>query len=460
MLTPYRKKLTLICAIILALIVIFYGTVYILCKIYLNPKTIQETIVNQAKVKFNRTVTVGNDIEFDIDWDMSPHLVLHDVAIANSPWASNPHILTAKEIEFHFSLANILLKQISIHTVNLIEPAVYLETKGSQTNWDDLHNDINATPSSTLRLTMHKIQVEHGTLSYNNDKTDIEKLDFVTRNDFSNMHFHLQATHHNLPIKATIEIDSLITYFKLNIVTMHVGNSDITGNLNIEKSPVKISGKFESDKLVLSDFLNNGANTSGEYVISKSPIPVALLRGSEFDVTVKIGVVDLGGLQLNKFALQAKNVKDVINIKLNPGAIIDNGKLDLNIDYNLNPATPTLSLQAKTTTLQFESILRQMFGKAPIEGSSLDFSSNLQGQGSDFNTIVGSLSGQILLVAGPGEFENSAAAMGSVFTNVLSSVITFDKQLPSTGFKCGVMNFKVNNGVANARNGIGVEAAS
>lgn len=455
----YQRKLTIISIIILVVLGLSYGTVYLLCKIYLQPAKIKEILVNQVQQRFDRNISLSDDIHLTIDWDMSPNLVLHNFTLSNSTWASQPHIFTADTIELNFSLTDLLFKNLNIYSINLVKPQLFIEINDKQNNISDLEKDTNSPGERKINLNIQKISLEDGLFVYNIDKFKIQNLDLKIK-DTSKFHLNLQGSHEDLPIKATIDIELMKSYFKLNIINLLMEKSDLSGNLAIEYDPIRVTGEFKSNNFNIKDFTTDNPNPSGEYTIPSVAIPVAMLKGSEFDVSAEFKKLLVAGINISNVNVKASNNKNVLTIQLSPAATIAGGKLNLNLSYDLNPKTPTLSIDAKTSTLQLENVLKEMFGKSPIAGSTLDFSANLKSSGADLHSIVGSLHGKILITAGPGQFLNESASLGNIFTNVLTSVITFNKEKPSSAFSCGVMNFTVTDGVARAKQGIGIEAAN
>lgn len=415
-------------------------------------------IITQAEKRLNRKVTVAGDIELKIGWNMSPHIILHKVYVANAPWAAKPYFLTVDEFEVHFNLVNILDKQLDITYIHLVKPKLNLESNDKQHNWDFL--DSKATPSSDFTVTLDKIKMNQAIIVYNDDSFKIDKFDLSAHDSNTKFHLQLQGKHHEHDIKLTCDIENDSKELHVNISHLLTGESDLTGELLVKKDPLKVTGKFKANVLQLNDFAVGAPSENGEYTIPDTPFDVEKIRNATFDVSIKFDLLDIGGIDLKKVTLNIKNINNVLNINLSPAAIIADGKLNLDIKYDLKPKVPTFNMQIKTTTLQLSKVLEQMFAKSPISGSSLDFKANLQGQGNNLKDIVNTLSGQILAVAGPGSFLNATPSLGSVFTSALSSVITFDKKQSSTAFKCGVMNFRVNKGIATANNGIGIEAAS
>lgn len=459
MLTYQQKKLSITCASVLVILGLVYGTVYVLCRTYLTSHNIQELIISQAEQTLKRDVSISKNIGFSIDWDMSPHIILHDVTIANSPWSSHPIMLKATAVDVHFSLTKLLFKDFHIISLELDEPELYLESHNGENNWDFDNKNSDAS-NSTIKLSINRINVSHGILHHNNDTFKLDKFDLTIPDGDTLYHIHVLGKRNNLPLKATINIQKTVEKIKVDVEHLLVGSSTITGEININKSPLKVTGELTANTFAIDDFSSNSTSNSGEYSISNTPLKIKQLKDSVFDINISIDKFVLKNITLKHVGIQAQNIKNILNIQLKPAVNVASGKLNANLAFDLNYDTPQIQFRAKTSGIQFESLMKEMFDTSPVSGSALEISANLDGAGNDLNSIVSSLSGRILATAGPGTLTNSTAALSNVFTMVLTSVITFDKTKPSTAFTCGVLNFKVNNGVATANNGIGIEAAS
>lgn len=457
--TLQQKKLSISCISVLVILGVVYGSVYILCKIYLTSNNVQALIISTAEQTLKRNVSISKDIGFTIGWDMSPHVVLHDLTVANRPWSSHPLMLQVSEVDVHFSLTELLFKKLHITSLSLENPKLYLESNKTENNWD--FGDKHSEPSShNISLSINKINVTSGTLYYNGDTFKLDKFDIIIPSGNTLYHVHLLGKRNDLPLKATLNVESTNENINIDIEHLQVGSSTIDGTIDINKSPLKVTGELTANTFAVNDFSSNKNSDSGEYTLPNTALDLNRLKDSIIDIKIAINKLVLKNITLKNVSIQAQNIKNVLNMQLKPATDIANGKLDLSLALDLNYDIPQIRMQAKTTGVQLESLMTQMFGKSPINGSALEFTANLNGKGNNINSIVGSLNGKILAQAGPGEFLNSSASLGNIFTNVLTSIITFDKTKPSTEFSCAVLNFKVNNGVATANNGIGIEATS
>ncbi len=459
---PQHKRLTIICITILCVLGLFYGAVFLIAKYYVNTEKVKAAILIRAETALNRKITIGNEVDFRVSWDMAPSVILHDITIANSDWGAQPNMLTIEKLELHFSLAELIFKKLHIISLGLTKPTLFLEKHGTKHNWDFTAATPAKTSNDMMPITIDNFTLSAGTIKYEDYTIVLDKMDLVEHDNNSYIQFHLQGKLNSLPIKATVGLTITDKLFQLTIDNLQSGNSDLHGTLSIDREPVKISGEFISTLLRLDDFVNSTSQMNdGEYALPDDPLPINKLKGSAIDFTLKAQTIDLKGLHVKNVNLAVKNVNNVVTINLKPAATLATGTIDATITYDLTAATPIFSLVSKTNQVQLDSILRDILGKTPISGGPFNLNISVTGSGGNLSSIVNNLGGKILATVGPGEYLNSdASSLGNFFANVLASMISFDKTKPSTAFSCAVLNFNVNNGIASAKNGIGLEAAS
>lgn len=458
MLTYQQKKLSITCVTVLAILGILYGSAFIIFKIYFTANNVQELIITQAKKVLNRDVSISNDITFKIDWDLSPHITLHDVTIANAPWAKHPNMVKVAELDLHFSLTKLIFKEFHVISLLLNTPEIYLETSGNKKSWDI--DKKSTDQSSSIKFSIQKIKVLHGNVIFNDDNYAVDKLDLKMKEDKSYIRLHLIGKRNKLPLKATLNIERTNEKMLIDIDNIQLGSSTIHGKLAIANNPQSIEGDFEANVIALQDFSSSETTASGEYTIPADVLPISNLKDTDFKLKVKVNRLDLDGIILNSVHLIAKSNKNVLNFKLSPAAKLANGSLDFNLNYDLNRKIPLIKIQAQTNGITLQGLLENLYGKSPINGSDFKFNADLSSSGNNLRAIVGNLNGKILITAGNGTFLNSSASLGNIISNILTSIISFDKTKSTTSITCGVLNFKVNNGVANAKNAVGIEAAS
>ena len=167
---------------------------------------------------------------------------------------------------------------------------------------------MNSDSSSNVIFTVDKVKVKEGTVVYNGDSFLIDKFDLTAHAGNTDFHVHLQGSHNDHAVKITCDIETTNKQLHINIINLQIGKSDLSGELLIAKDPMQISGKFIAKVLKFKDFSLGSPSPSGEYSIPNDPFPVAKIRNAAFDVTFKIDLLDIGGIDLQKVTLNVKNV--------------------------------------------------------------------------------------------------------------------------------------------------------
>ena len=94
-----------------ALLVALAASAYLVLSSYdytkLKPRI--ERLVAEAT---GRELTLGGEV--GLDFGFSPALVVTDVALANTPWASDPQMITARRIEAKVRLLPLLFGDLTI----------------------------------------------------------------------------------------------------------------------------------------------------------------------------------------------------------------------------------------------------------------------------------------------------------------------------------------------------------
>jgi uncharacterized protein involved in outer membrane biogenesis len=457
-----RKKILIAIAIFFAILACLYGAIYFLCSKYLTKAEIQRIITERSDTVLKRRVTIGDDVHFHIDWNLMPMVYISNVTLANLNESPNPHMLAVESIELEVDLLSLLQKNIIITGLTLNKPDIKLETIKGVDNWD-----LNVTKGKDGKtVTINEVIIKDGKLTYSKDQQLQQSLtinNILIKSKHKDTYFFalLDAIHDNVPLFAKIGITLEEDEVKLEVYKLKYGDSDLEGDLKIKKDSKKVSGDFESNYLNLETIIGKpNPSSDGEYSVPDTAIPVEFLRNSKVDVSYKIDKFKYHNLALQNFSFNIKSKDQVINIAFDPALKLGGGKLDLTATYDPMPASPIFTLQAKSQNIQFEKLFMEIVGKTPLSGSTIDINANLQGTGTTFAALVNSLYGKILITIGSGQYLNGSQSVPGLFANVLSGVITFKKSESSTAFNCGVMNFKVNNGIATANRGIAIEASS
>jgi len=427
-----NSRLKKIIVVVITTFCLLYAAIFVVSKIYLNPKEIKTILVTKLEAGLNRKVTLSDDLSLGVSWDLAPYIQLKNITVGNSSWGQQTNMLSIEKLNLKLKLWPLVSKKIFIDSLVLTNPNIFLETNNNRNNWDFGNNvDKKDSDGGGVSLDINHINITNGLLSYkeNNRPARIIKLD-------------------------SLNMDHTENKIKIKSMAMHIGGSNLSGNLTIDKDDFEIEGELESSLLNISDLFGNNTSSSGnEYTIPNDELPIKKLKDADIDCSLKIKKLVIDKIILTDLKIKAETKNKILHIDLDPAAKIFDGKLNINIAYNLKPKTPAFELQFKASAVKLENII-------PVTGSTMEIKSILSGGGTNLNAIVGSLSGNILATATPGAYLNSSSGFANLFTTILSSALTFEKAKPSTSFSCAVVNFKVNNGIASTNKGIAMEAST
>lgn len=463
-----KRKLKIAAIIFVGILVALYGTIFIISKYYLNPTEIKKIIISRVDQKLNRSVTLGDNINIKISWDLTPHVKIDKVTLSNLPGAKQPTMLSVDQIELSIDLVALLLKEVRVTGLKLIKPKINLETVKGVNNWDfdvSAKDDPNIQSKNSNTIYIKDLEIVNGDLSYYNDGVLIDSLiakSIDIESDDNNTFFKgtIDAVYNKINLKFAGDITVTDEKFKVDIKKLQYGSNDLTGKLIYTHDPKKITGDFNTKSLALDSLSNGSSSASGEYTIPNTKLPTALLDNTDVNITYTIANLSFKKLNLNKTTLRITSKDNIIRATFDPALNVAGGRVNVNFSYNAKGTVPTATFALKTSNVKFDALLIALNGSSPIKGSILDATSNLQSHGTTYSEMVNNLSGRIFLTASPGVYLNGTTSITSLFANVLTSLITFSKKQATTSFTCLVMNFKVNNGIAVANRGVALEASS
>lgn len=461
-----KPKLKTLIALIIAILAFTYIAIFVAGQYYLKSKQAKELITSKISNKLNRKVSIGDDINFRVGWDFTPHIQVHDLVVANFSQSIQPVMLSAESLYIAFDLSDLFFKKVHITKLKLVKPILYLETRNDINNWD--FSDPKDTTSSKTKFNINHVVIESGVLAYiqNNkisENITIKNLAVTIDNNDTDYHINFSGTYNKLAVDTKISAELDQEHINIDINKLNIGSSDLKGNIVINIKSKHIKGNLKSNRLSVSDIPTDpfaNSNPSGEYKIPDQTIPTAFLKDSKFDLKISIKELDLGKLPLKNLNFIFANRDNLLSLTFKPAVNIPGGSLNAELSYDLKPNTPALKFNIKSSQIKLERLLNATLQKSPIQGSTLDFSATLQSQGTTLAQIVNNLNGQILATGTGGKYINSGSSITDIFTNILTAMITFDKRQSFTDLKCAVVNFKVNNGIAVANDGIALEAAT
>jgi uncharacterized protein involved in outer membrane biogenesis len=137
------------------LMVTLVVTAYLILASY-DYNKLKPRIAQAVKDATGRELTLGGAVTLAVG--LSPSLVVADVMFANAPWASQPHMIKAGELQVEVELVPLLLGDVEFDRIELVDVEVLLETDAQgKGNWEFT----TGAKSTESFWTLKKLQVEN-----------------------------------------------------------------------------------------------------------------------------------------------------------------------------------------------------------------------------------------------------------------------------------------------------------
>jgi uncharacterized protein involved in outer membrane biogenesis len=468
-------------------------------------------VQQRVKEATGRSLDVRGGI--DLKLGLEPKLVLGDVAFGNAPWAKQPQMLTAKQVEVSIALLPLLAKHFEVTRFRLIEPTIALETDAAgKGNWEfpGLRSAAQASTPAPSGATLGAfavgdLAISGGTATYRDGKTGtvttvvIDDLAVHARDpqsavsgsfrgrvndtaialegDFGPLE---QLAHQRWPYPVAVHGEiggrkaSLGTHVTvqnnsvgLDELKVASGASNLTGKAAVQTGGVrpKVTFTLDAPTLALADVARPAnppppakATARTKYLFGEEPIDLAALKDVDAEGEVTIGTLTLA---------EGRHA-DHVHIKVE----LSNGKLDvpvmqaalfggtvaghLHIDATRAPDA-VLSLHAEAQNLDLGVLLAAAGVKRELKGGRTEVKADLSGRGSSPRHWAASASGTVLAVAGPGTLVNPKGSSDVPFDRLMEAVNPFRGVDATTELHCAVIRLPLKDGIALVDRSIAVE---
>jgi serine/threonine protein kinase len=178
---------------------------------YSNLKTTIEQAVEDTT---GRELSMPGDVE--IEFGLTPSIIVEDVRFQNASWGSRPEMATIKRFELEMAILPLFSGNLVVRRLVLVEPDILLETSGSgESNIDfldelksDKHRRAPASDDAKpLELTLKKMQIEEGRLTYRDGATRrsymvvLDELDASSKGGRSPVELELDGEYNGSPFE-------------------------------------------------------------------------------------------------------------------------------------------------------------------------------------------------------------------------------------------------------------------
>ena len=190
-----------------------------------DPNTLKPRIIEAVKRATGRDLTLNGKI--GLEFALRPTIRVEDVAFANPPGFSRPHMATLQSMELELGLLPLLSHRIEIDHLLLIHPDILLETTaGGQSNWV-MKPEVSpeaagggkpgapSGPGVQTTVSVNTIRIKDGTIAYRDDVTGkvtavgVPKLDARSASAGSPLRLAVDAVYNGAAFSLTADTGSL-----------------------------------------------------------------------------------------------------------------------------------------------------------------------------------------------------------------------------------------------------------
>lgn len=501
-----------IAGIVLGLIVLLVGGLFAFL-MTLDVNKYKPLISEEAKKATGRDLVIGGNLALKIS--LSPAIVIENVSFANMPTGSRPEMVKVKRLEAVVSLLPLLSGAVQVNRLVVVEPDILIETdKNGKSNLDMGPDGAPAAkseapaasgPSAPPNVAIEEVRIERAVFTQKDGKTGaaqkigIDKLVLKAKTlasplaielagDLDGKAFELSgvtgpvsdflakkpwpldidakaAFALPVPVKLSGTLAQGENSYAVDDLKLGLGKSQLKG-----AAKVALAGKPKAVLRLNSDLVDLAeiAPASGKKdeaakksadgrVFPADPLPLDGLKAADADVDVKIAKLVLP----NKVALDGIEARLLLNngrLETKPFALKLGGG-DVAANLVLDASAKTLNLAVDGKQVVAGNIARDMGNSDMFSGGPTDIHVDLKGAGGSVRAIMAGLGGDIQIVMGKGRVNNTLINWGGgdILTQLMSSLNPMAKKEDYTPIACGVVRFKVSDGMAVAAKGIALE---
>jgi len=291
---------------------------------------------------------------------------------------------------------------------------------------------------------------------------------------------------HAMHVKTGLKDDA--EGFQLHGLQARLGDNDVAGDVHIgmPKGRMRVDATLTSDNISLVGLLPEDAREKSEQkpvpaqgsktaassaaskdkknavrVLPAQPLDLALLR--QMDATIE--------WKMKYFAMPDLKFSDVlVKLRLDDGELglspfrakLAGGEMRVTLLLKAQKSPAVLGMSASGRKIMADQLVAMRAGKGDgvlMQGGSLDFDLGLDGRGKSVAELMQSSNGRIKLQMGEGKIKSTALDVvgGDMLMSLADKLNPFSDKTEYMELKCGVVHFRVQDGMMLTEDGIAFE---
>ena len=464
---------------------------------FVNPVQLTKLLSSSVKDATGRELKITGPVSLSLFPAIS--VKAQEVVFGNAPWASNPDMLTAKQIELDIDLFPLLKGSVEISRIGLLGLEANLQTnKDGVGNWNltppaaassssGSQASPGSSPDSTF-ISFKTLDVVDAHIRYQNGTQDpavihFPKISLGGGDGKSTILVDAQYANYSLNLKG--KTSSLRNaYFAWNQSPAKI---DLDLELTLNGKSLAISGEIDKQPQVLPQFkinLNSKSfdllplagsaalagsagkapaltppKTQSKYFFSDQALPFDLLPLADGSININIAellVPHQVPFTNFKTSLQfQKNRIDANDLTFNVGKGSAHAQISI---VQFDSSAPKVSLKGSANGFSLEQIVATTDSTAKVSGGPTQMAWNIQGSGISPHQIASRSNGAIQVSVGQSKLDSKFINKGGDFViTVVDAINPMYKKSNQTILECAVAYLPMNNGIVNIQNSVGIE---
>lgn len=427
-----------------------------------DPANLVQLARDQAREAFGRELVIAGGLDFELV--PIPALVMRDVRLANADWASEPDMVSVKQLALEIDLMALAIGRIRMGRFSLVEPVINLETApDGRANWEMGGGDPDNGSDTEMDLRVEKFAITGGRIIFRNGETGDEKTLHVKTLESSVEDDEVTITVRGRmgprPLSVDLNLLKKDERFILSKLDLQFGPSRLsgTGSLSLAGPRPTITAKFDAPVLDLRgldpkdipadkpEVLNPAdARRDKTFLFRPIPLPLETMRMIDANVHVRADrIIISDSLDATDATLSLDLKEGELRIDEFRGTAFG-GRIDGTLELDANAQPAAFRARALASGMNYGQTLRTLSIAETIEGT-VHMRIDVNGRGNSMREIASTLNGKTFLVAQDGVVnERILQVLSAGLFGAFGSI----EEIP---FTCAVSRFRLKEGLATSR---------
>lgn len=385
---------------------------------------------------------------------LTPSLVAEKVRFANATWGTRADMMTADKLALKLDVIPLLSGKVALKSVEIKGTDIYVETdKSGKGNWEfgeaaPAQNE-PAKGGGAVLAGVPEVSISDLKIAYRDGNTKK-----VTKAEFKNVsiepkgggvHTIVAGDVNGSTVAFEADVFQNADEIQFKDAALTVAGTSVKGNIavNLSGKPT-INGALSSDKLDVTPLVSGGGGKKGGPIFSRDPLPLDQLNAANADLTISVGTLTFGKVELTNLTLPVKLNGSVLSV----AAVASYRGVPINVGISGNGNARSLGLDTRTSALDIGKLFSDL-DVTNLLAAKADIAAKLSGHGASLHAIAASATGQTNLAMGEGTINSKMFAL--VSNDLAKAIIPSGSGGDTARLVCALSRFDFHGGVGTSK---------